>query len=180
MRKHFMKKVKENRLIIVTIIFFLYEEIVFSILANGNLQNLDLKILFTVVIAMVISILTNVFSQKINKVLYSIFIIIIPIIYITYYIYYKTFGAVISSYSLLKGTEVLQFSTALFNIMISHWYAILLFVLPVFIYILGVKKIEIERINLKKLRNICSNTNNSVYTIYFYNFDRFKRRYLFC
>ena len=129
-----MKKIKENIILINTIIYIIFYEIIFITLKGGNLQNIILKVLFDVQIAFIISILANIFSKKINNIIYGTVIIIIPVICSIYYVYYKTFGTVISLYSLTKGGGVLQFSSTVLEVIKNNILAILLFCLPPLLY----------------------------------------------
>ena len=65
-----MKKIKENIILINTIIYLIFYEIIFITLKGGNLQNIILKVLFDVQIAFIISILANIFNKKINNIIY--------------------------------------------------------------------------------------------------------------
>ena len=146
-----MKKIKENIILINTIIYLIFYEIIFITLKEGNLQNIILRVLLDIQIAFIISIIVSLFKTKINKVIYGTVIIIIPIICGIYYVYYKTFGTVISLYSLTKGGGVLQFSSALLEVIKNNILAILLFCLPPLLYFCVINnKIEFEKITKKK------------------------------
>ena len=146
-----MKKIKENIILINTIIYLIFYEIIFITLKGGNLQNIILKVLFDVQIAFIISILANIFSKKINNIIYGTVIIIIPVICSIYYVYYKTFGTVISLYSLTKGAGVLQFSSTVLEVIKNNILAILLFCLPPLLYFCVINnKIEFKKMTKKK------------------------------
>lgn len=139
-----MEKIKRN---ISITLFILYEELVLLILIGGNLENIILKIFFTIFNALTISLFMEIFDEKINKVIYYTIIVLIPLICSIYCIYYKLFHSVLSLYSCVKGNQIFQFKTSIMHIVEEYWYVILVFFIPTIVYcILINKKLNFEKI----------------------------------
>ncbi len=135
---------------ILIILFVFFEEIIFNILIKVSLNNIILKCLFTIQFAILLNILTSLFNKKTNKILNTIMVFVLPIIYSTYYVYYKTFGNFLSIYSLTKGTQVMQFSSGLANIIKNNWGEILIFIVPIILYLFFIKKIQFDKASIKE------------------------------
>lgn len=140
-----MKNIKIN---IAIIIYILYQEIIYMTFSNVDFENLLLKILFTIQVSLIICIVF-VFNRRINKILAGILLAITCVLYISQYLYYKTFNCSLSIYSIIKGIQILQFGNSIFDIILSNWYVLLLFIIPVLLYFILYKQITIER-NTKK------------------------------
>lgn len=147
--KKILKNIRNNIIIVLSILFFIYEEIIFIVLGQIGFNNILLKIIFDMQIALVIVLLCTFGNTQRNKTIYFIILSLFSIINSIYFVYYKTFGEMLSIYSMLRGTNVLQFSSSILNVIFNNWYAILLFILPIFINLIFLKKITIKKINLK-------------------------------
>lgn len=147
--KKILNIIKNNLIILLTILFFVYQEIVFIVFGKIGFQNILLKIIFDTQIALILVLLCTFFKPMANKVIHFILALFISIINSIYFVYYKTFGAVLSIYSFSKGISILQFGTSILNVLLNNWYVIVLFILPIIFYLIFIKKIEIEKIKLK-------------------------------
>ena len=146
-----MKKIKENIILINTIIYLIFYEIVFITIKGGNLQNIFLKISFDIQIAIIISVLVSLWKTRINKLIYNIIIISISFWSCVYYLYYNVFDSMLSLYSIKKGIEVLQFSSTVINIVKSNILMIVLLFIPLFFYLCLIKnKLEFNQQSKKK------------------------------
>lgn len=145
---------KKQRIISVTLLccHILYCEIVFSVLAIGNLQDFILKISFSILIGLVLSVLAGCFKDSINKKIYISIIFVVSTIFSIQLIYYKIFGTILSLYSCLHGTQIFYFSKEIITEILKNWYAILLFFIPFcIITFIIIKKIVLEKETKKSL-----------------------------
>ena len=147
-----MQKLK---LLIYIFTFLLYEEIVFSLLTIPNTDNIILKIIFAILTTLIIDTVIKIFKEKHRKVITTILISLISIIYIIYYIYYQIFENVLSVYSIINGTQAMQFTNVIINNILSNWYGLLLLIIPLVAHALFFrKKLDFNKTNKEILINI--------------------------
>lgn len=132
-----MKKLK---LLIYIFTLILYEEIIFSILTVPNTDNVILKIIFILLITLIIETFIKIFKEKHRNIVATVLISLISIVYIIYYIYYQIFENVLSVYSIINGTQAMQFTNVIINNIISNWYGIILLIIPLIAYVLFFRK----------------------------------------
>lgn len=148
-----MKKVwniiKSNLIILLTFLFVIYQEVIFIIFGKIGFQNIILKIIFDIQISLILVLLCTFLKPFVNKIIHFLLLLLMSIINSIYFVYYKTFGAVLSIYSISKGTNVLLFGTSILNVISNNWYIITLFILPIIVYLIFLKKINIEKIKVK-------------------------------
>lgn len=144
-----MKKINN---LVLWILFIIYEEIVFSLAIFGSLKSLGYIILFSIMFAVILHLLTSV-NKKISTLFSYVSIIIIIGIFIAQFIYYNIYQAIISFYSATNGAgQILQFGATILETALNKWYIILLFILPIIILTLlyKTKKIDFNNIKLKQ------------------------------
>ena len=151
-----MKKLKTLPYYIFLIIF---EELIFSLIIFKTFPiNLWLIIIFSVPIAAILSIISNIFKPSLNKFITYIFTLLNIFIFGAQIVYYSMYEAIISFYSILHGGQVTEFMDVIFDMILRNWYGILLFTVPLIVLIIlnKKKKIDYERYNLKEvLERIC-------------------------
>lgn len=155
---------------IFIIFFFIYEEILFLILSNIKFNLSPLIILFTIQISLILGSLL-IFKDKLNKVYMGIVFIISSILYSVQFLYYKTFGTLLSINTLLNSKQVKQFSKELFKVMYENSLQLILILLPVFIYMIFIKKISLKK-NTAKEVIICIAISLSMYTLAIVNVNQ--------
>lgn len=133
--------------------FLIYEEIIFEVLTVPNTENLVLKVIFLILSALIFDTIMNFFKKEHRKRLFFILTIGISIIYIVYYLYYKIFQNVLSVYSVMHGTQAIQFTDVILGRIIKNWYGILLFVLPIIGLIVFRKKLDFYKSHRELLVN---------------------------
>lgn len=133
--------------------FLIYEEIIFEVLTVPNTENLVLKVIFLILSALIFDTIMNFFKKEHRKRLFFILTIGISIIYIVYYLYYKIFQNVLSVYSVMHGTQAIQFTDVILGRIIKNWYGILLFVLPIIGLIVFRKKLDFYKSHMELLVN---------------------------
>lgn len=149
MKKFFGSVIKDNIIFIIGISIYL--EILLQFFIYSNISNVPLKIIYCLQIAIIFKTLSSLFSEKINKIITGGLIILISLIYCIHYIYYKTFGSVLSLYTISRFFQVTQFKTSISNVIINNLWAIILMLIPIFIYFIFKKKFSCTRISKKKL-----------------------------
>ena len=145
-----MNKLKQ---IGIFVFFLVYEEIIFEVLTIPNTENLVLKFIFLILSALIFDTIVIFFKEKHRKVPFLVLTIGISVIYIVYYLYYKIFQNVLSLYSVMHGTQAVQFTDVIVGRIIENWYAILLLALPIIAFIVFRKKIDFHKINKELLVN---------------------------
>lgn len=136
--------------------FLIYEEIIFEVLTVPNTENLVLKVIFLILSALIFDTIMKFFKKEHRKRLFFILTIGISIIYIVYYLYYKIFQNVLSVYSVMHGTQAIQFTDVILGRIIENWYGILLFALPIICLIVFRKKLDFYKSHRELLVNAIS------------------------
>ena len=144
---------KKLSLLFYYILFVIYEEIVLScLLFNGFPKSICLIAMFSIPIALILNIISNIFKPKVNKIItYSITIFIV-ILFGAQIVYYSMYESILSFYSILNGGQVTEFMDVIFDMILRNWYGILLLALPLIVLIIlhKTKVIDFERKNLKE------------------------------
>ena len=151
-----MKKLKTLPYYIFLIIF---EELVFSLIIFKSFPNsFWLVILLTIPFATILSLISNIFKPKINKVITYFFTVLIVFIFGAQIVYYSMYESIISFYSIIHGGQVTEFMDVIFDMILRNLYGIIIFTIPlILLIILNIKKIiNYEKYTLKEiLERIC-------------------------
>ena len=145
---------KKFSLLIYYILFIIYEEIVFSGLIYKTFpSSIGLIILFSIPIAVALSIFSSLFKTKINKIITYIITSLIVILFSAQIVYYSMYESILSFYSIVNGGQVTEFMDVIFDMILRNWYGIALFALPIIVLVISHKKkiIDFERPNLKEI-----------------------------
>lgn len=138
--------------LILWILFIIYEEIIFSLAIFGSLKSLGYVILFSMMSAVILHLITSI-NKKISIILSYICMIAVIGIFIAQFIYYNIYQAIISFYSATNAVgQVWQFWQTILETALNKWYILILFILPIIILTILHKKnrINFENINLKQ------------------------------
>jgi len=136
------------------ILFIIYEEIVLScILFKIFPANILLILIFSIPIAIVLSILSSMFKPRVNKIIVYIIITFIIILFGAQTVYFSMYEAILSFYSILNGGQVTEFMDVIFDMILRNWYGIVLFALPMIVLIVLHKTriIDFEKKNIKEI-----------------------------
>ena len=108
-------------------------------------------ILFSIPWTIIISFLTTIFTEKINKLLITIFSYAITIITLAQIVYYNFYSSIFSFFSLTNGTgQVMEFWQAILNVMLSIWYIFLIVLIPLILFTIFKSKIfNFKRLSFK-------------------------------
>ena len=144
---------KKLSLLFYYIFFIIYEEIVLSCLLFKTFPtSIGLIILFSIPIAIVLNIVSNIFKPIANKIItYSITVFTI-ILFGAQLVYYSMYESILSFYSIVNGGQVTEFMDVIFDMILRNWYGILLFALPLIVLIIlhKTKVINFEKRNIKE------------------------------
>ena len=127
------------------IIFIVFLEIVFKASTIKEVISLNLfyMILFSVPIAIIITLLETLFKkEKVNRIITIIITFLIEAIFIAQFVYFKYYEAIFSVYSLFNGGQVLEFIDGIMNVIFHNLFPIILMLLPIIVPI--IKKIPIS------------------------------------
>lgn len=145
-----MKKIiSKYNLLIFNILFILFMDICFKLLAFNQIFNITTiyMILFDIIFAAIITILESLFSEKINKVITFILTIFTSLIIIAQYVYFLYYDTIFSIYSLFHGAQVFGFIGSIIEVMLENIFSILLLIIPLITFLLIFKKLNFERKN---------------------------------
>lgn len=130
-----------------------YLEILFKFLIIGNItfKDIFITIMFSAPVALVLSIVTRLFLDKINRVVLILINLFLFIMFSAQFIYYNVYSNVFSVYSMGEGGQVLQFSGEIFKRIKSNFVFIVLFFMPfvILIYLLCKKSSKFNRKTFK-------------------------------
>lgn len=153
-----MKKNKGIPNIIWFTFLVIYSELIYKHFVFKNVLSINsLKvILFSLPFILIFYIISNIYSDKANKVISKILSFVITLIFAAQYVYYAFYESIFSVYSLTAGTaQVFGFWEAIIDMIVRNWVGVVLLFLPTLIYIiLGGKFINYKR--FKKCRIIIS------------------------
>ncbi len=127
------------------IIFIVFLEIVFKASTIKEVISLNLfyMILFSIPIAIIITLLETLFKkEKVNRIITIIITFLIEAIFIAQFVYFKYYEAIFSVYSLFNGGQVLEFIDGIMNVIFHNLFPIILMLLPIIVPI--IKKIPIS------------------------------------
>lgn len=134
------------------LISLLYMDIVYNLFTyDMYLRSSIISILlFDVLNAVIIYLLTNYFKEKVNRIITYIIYGFLLVWYSTYFIFYKIFLTPFSITLFKQSDQVLKFGNSLFISIISNIYIIILFSVPLVLSIIFRKKIKAKKFKLKK------------------------------
>ena len=146
---------KKNNLILWWSFWLLYLEFLYKIFIVKNFltTNTLSVILFTIPWIVFFTLITSVFSEKVNKVLNILFTFTVIIFSLAQIVYYNFYTSMFSFFSLLGGGtgQVFQFYTMIIEVILRIWYIFVLVIIPAVLAIIFKNKIKYEKISLKKV-----------------------------
>lgn len=123
----------------------IYLEIIYKalILKNVLSTNTLSVILFSIPFILTISIICSLFNKKINRVNSIIFSIFITLIYASQYVYYAFYNSIFSIYSLKTGAGQVfgDFFSAIIKMILDNWWQVLIIIIPCIVYIIFGNKV---------------------------------------
>ena len=142
--------IKKYLYILITVIYMdaVYNIFTYDMYLRSSIINI---LLFNLVGASIIYLLTSSFSEKVNKIIAFIIYSFLMVWYSTYFIFYKIFITPFSITLFGQSDQVLKFGGSLIISILTNIYMVILFAVPLILLIIFRKKIKFESFNLKKL-----------------------------
>lgn len=125
------------------LIIIIFGEFLLAVLTNQsiNLQKFVFIWLFSVVISLILYTISTLFTKKINTVVSFMIVLLITILYISQFMYYKIFKLFFPVYSVLHSKQIIEFSGFILDALMSYWPYLLIFLIPLFIFIIFHRKL---------------------------------------
>lgn len=136
------------------IILIIYLEIIykFFILENVISLNTITVIVFSSSWAILLSLITSLFSNKLNRIINILLTFIITIVTLAQIVYYNFYNSIFSFFSLTAGGtgQVFQFYSIIIEVILRIWYIFLIILLPLLLALVFHDKLfNYCKINLK-------------------------------
>ena len=138
-------------------IFLLYLEFLYGLFTYSSYLRVSIVniVLFTFINSVVVTILTNIFNDKVNKIISYAIYCILPVWYSIYYIFNKVFNMTFSISLFKISDQALQFGwNTVLSILENIYFIILLFIPLIIIIVSNRRKIKAKKRNINKKRNI--------------------------
>lgn len=133
----------------------IYLEIIYKIFVIGNLFTINTLtvLIFSIPWILLISFISSLFNEKVNKIINIVLTIAIVILTLAQIVYYNFYYSIFSLFSLTAGGggQVIQFVSYIIKVILRIWYIFLIVLIPVIIYLILNKKVfKYNKISLKK------------------------------
>jgi len=140
-----------------TIIFYL--ETLFKIYKYGHVFNVGTIYIFSFscFIALVLSFVTTLFNEKVNKVFYYLIISFITLLFLVQFVFSGLFSTLFSFASIGLADQAADFVNIIISFLFKHLWWLILFLIPIILSIIFHKKINFGRMGKTGLIiNICA------------------------
>lgn len=144
---------KWNKLILINYLTILFYEILFKTVVFKNIISINTiyLVLFSFLIAQIITFFTKIFNDKINKINFHVIWAIISLLFISEYIYFTYYNTVIGLSALEYTSQVMAFKSSILQTILSHAHVIILFIVPNVLLIFLRKYCDFTHLKLKNL-----------------------------
>ena len=143
---------KKASTIVLYLLLLIYLEFVSKVLMFNKLpdKRFIYVILFSLTIAIILNLVTKLFSEKINKIITFILISIIVVFYMVNYLYFAMYASPvsISDVELLKDA-VVDFYEMIVHLLVTNVVSVLLFLMPIFVYRMYYKHFDYAKKSFK-------------------------------
>ena len=131
----------------------LYLDLIYNIFAYDNFKITSVinMVLFAMANAFVITIVTGLFKEKVNKIITYIIYIFLWFWYNLHYIFYKVFISPFSMTLLKQSDQTLKFPKNIIISILQNFHMIILFLVPVILLIVFRKKIKCDKLKTKQI-----------------------------
>lgn len=124
----------------------IYLELFFKIFSFSKVGwNFLYALLFSIPLIFILKILSNIFSEKANKVITIILSLLITLYYFGNYIFKVLFSTVFSIYTLQLANQAVDFFSVIVSTVINHWYVLLIMFVPFVLLIIFLKHFKISK-----------------------------------
>jgi len=130
-------------------IIILFLEISFSLTISNNI-NLQLLVnvfLISIILSLLFTFITSLFNEKINTIITSIILLVLGLLFSTQAVFYKIFKVYFSIYDLALQDQLNSFVKETVILILKNSPYILLFMLPLIIYIIFHKKLPNKQLS---------------------------------
>ena len=157
--KNIVEKINESEkrkpgLFVWWMFWIIYLEMIYRIFVIGDFWSFNtLSVIeFSVPTIVIMTILTSLFNEKINRVLTYIYSFLLGALVLSQIVYFEFYHSIFSFFSLTAGAgQVMQFWQRILEIIGSIWYIFILVLLPLILsFIFGKKIIDYKRGRLIK------------------------------
>ena len=140
--------IKRYLYVLATVIYMdiIYNLFTYDMYLRSSIINI---LLFNLVGAAIIYLLTSLFNEKVNKIIAFVIYSILMIWYSTYFIFYKIFITPFSITLIGQSDQVLKFGGSLIMSILTNIYMVILFSVPIILLIIFRKKIRFDSFYLK-------------------------------
>lgn len=152
-KRKFIEKIDP---MLLTLIYFplsiFYMEIVFRLITVDDFFSFELFFIFmfSLVFGFILTLLSTIFTEKINRWISTIITILLTLIYAVQLVYFHVFKDFLILYSLTVGSEVLQFWETILQAILKQIPGILLISLPLIIKILAKRSLKFPKFSAVK------------------------------
>ncbi len=135
------------------LISLLYLDLIFNLFAYDTYLRSSFFniILFDVVNAFIICILTGLFKEKINKIITYVIYAVIWFWYGLHYVFYKVFITPFSIALFRQTDQTLKFAKNIVISILQNIHVLILFLIPIVLLIIFKKKLKFEKFKLKEI-----------------------------
>ena len=178
-----MKDVFKNFLFWLIIILFLEFSFAFLMYDSFLKTSVGNIILYSLIISSILSIISRIFKDKVSNIINYVILFVLGILYSLQFVFYKTLKSFFSLNVLGISDQLGSFMGETFKSIFINSYGILIFMIPLIIYIIFRKKINLEQNKLLNYIsyliifivsitlyvvniNLQKNTEMSIYTLY--------------
>lgn len=142
---------KKYNLLIFNILSIIFLDLSFKLIVFKNLFEISTlyMIICDIVIALFITLLESLLPKLGNKIISIILTFLVVLIMASQFIYYKYYDAIFSIYSLFHGGQVLEFIDSIIEVIWQNIIAVIILIIPFFIFLIFFKKWNFERKKLK-------------------------------
>ena len=130
----------------------IYLDFIYNIFAYDNYKITSVinMILFAIINAAIITIITSLFKERINKIITYIVYVFLWFWYNLHYIFYKVFISPFSMTLLKQSDQTLKFPKNIIISILQNFHMIILFLIPVILLIIFRKKFKYDKFKLKE------------------------------
>jgi len=155
--KDFFKDKKLNLFLVYFGLIF-YLEVLFKIYKYNQVFNIGLihMISFSISISFLCTLLTSLFSDKVNKIIFYIISTFITILFLVQFVFSGLFSTLFSFASIGLADQAADFVSIIVDFILKHFLWFLLFLVPVLVLIIINKKIRFSKTDKNSLIiNVC-------------------------
>ena len=146
---------KKNNMILWWSFWLIFLELVYKVFIIKNFFTWTTfsVILFTIPWIIILTIVTSIFNEKINKIINILLTSFLIILTLAQIVYYNFYSSMFSFFSLTGGGtgQVFQFYTMIIEVILRIWYIFAIVLIPLIVVFVFKNKIKYGRINYKGL-----------------------------